>query len=50
MKIRVATQNDSPGIIALIDRVYQEYGDAVNLEGAEADLLDLQTNYFHAIC
>jgi putative acetyltransferase len=46
MEIRLATNNDSRQIIDLIDSVYREYDDAVNLQGAEADLLDLQQHYF----
>ncbi|HMP79166.1 MAG TPA: GNAT family N-acetyltransferase [Pirellulaceae bacterium] len=46
LNIRLATASDSAGIIALIDSVYGEYNDGVNLEGAEADLLDLDRHYF----
>ncbi len=46
MQLRIANQDDCAGIIALIDAVYREYDDGVNLDGAEADLLDLDTHYF----
>ena len=44
--IRKATNADCKGIIALIDSVLGEYNDSVCLDDAEADLLDLETNYF----
>jgi GNAT superfamily N-acetyltransferase len=46
LTLQIATQDDQPGIIQLIDQVYAEYADRVCLEGAESDLLDLQTHYF----
>jgi putative acetyltransferase len=45
LELRPATVADQPGLIALIDSVYGEYGDRVCLEGAEADLLDVESNY-----
>ena len=47
-KIRLATSEDQDQVIRLIDSVYSEYGDTVCLDGAEADLLDLQGKYFDA--
>ena len=44
--IRIAKQDDSPGIVQLVDRVYKEYGEQIHLRGADADLLDLTTYYF----
>lgn len=48
VKIRIATNADCDGIVALIDGVLREYNDRICLEegGSEADLLDLQTGYF----
>ncbi|MGI9519549.1 MAG: hypothetical protein ACR2NP_21030, partial [Pirellulaceae bacterium] len=43
--IRLATNQDCQGVIDLISVVYAEYEDRVCLDGAEADLLDLQANY-----
>ena len=45
--IRLATNDDVPGILDLIGRVYAEYGDKVCTDpgGAEFDLLDIQANY-----
>jgi GNAT superfamily N-acetyltransferase len=48
LEIRLATNRDCEGIIALIDRVFGEYNDSVCLEDAEADLLDIQQSYFDA--
>ncbi len=45
MKIRPVTNLDCQQVIALIDSVYGEYGDTVNLGGAESDLLDLESAY-----
>ena len=44
--LRPAHNTDQPGIIALINAVYQEYGDEVFLEGAESDLLEIDETYF----
>jgi len=46
MKIRLATNQDQAGIVALINEVLGEYDDAICLEGSEADLNDLQSNFF----
>jgi len=43
---RLADPSDQPGIIELIDSVYQEYGDRICLTGADQDLLDLKGSYF----
>lgn len=44
-KLREATPADRQGVISLIDRVYSEYQDRVNLEGAERELLSLPEAY-----
>ncbi len=44
-RIRPVRAADAASIIALIDAVYREYDDAVNLAGAEADLLDPLLSY-----
>ncbi len=44
--IRLATNKDCKEVIELIDEVFREYGDRISLDGAEADLLDLERNYF----
>ena len=46
LNLRIAHPSDSEQIINLIDSVYQEYDDAVCLDGAEADLVDLNAYYF----
>lgn len=43
--IRHATVSDQPAIIELITAVYEEYGERMCLEGADADLLDLDAAY-----
>lgn len=43
--LRIATQNDSPGVVAVIEAVYQEYGFTWEAEGYHADLYDLDTHY-----
>ena len=45
MIIRPATPADVAPLIALIDRVYREYGDVIYLEGADGDLLDIDRFY-----
>ena len=44
--ISLARNSDSKEIIRLINAIYEEYGDRVCLEDAEADLLDIEKNYF----
>ena len=39
--IRPATREDEPELIRLIDEVYREYGDEIDLEGYDRDLLDV---------
>ncbi|HTN75176.1 MAG TPA: GNAT family N-acetyltransferase [Pirellulaceae bacterium] len=43
--IRAANAADIPGIVALIDAVYQEYGDRICLESADSDLLTAHEHY-----
>ncbi|MEZ5299832.1 MAG: hypothetical protein R3F11_04070 [Verrucomicrobiales bacterium] len=43
--LRPATNADSAAVTALIDSVYQEYGEILFLEGADADLLDIDGRY-----
>ena len=45
-QLRPAVAADQPGIIDLINRVYEEYGDRICLEQADGDLLDLQATYW----
>lgn len=45
MKFRRVTNEDSEGVISLIDSIYREYGDRVCLEGADKDLTDLAAHY-----
>jgi putative acetyltransferase len=45
LMLRPVRTSDQAGVIALIDRVYGEYHDRVNLEGAEQDLTDLHSAY-----
>ena len=45
LRLRLATEHDQPQIVALIDSIFREYDAEVCLEGAEADLLDIQLNY-----
>ncbi len=43
--LRPATAADAPQIIALVDSVYQEYGDRVCLDDADSDLLAAHEHY-----
>lgn len=43
--LRLPTAEDSPGIVALVDGVYREYGDRVCLEDADRDLLSFHDFY-----
>ena len=43
--IRPATREDEPQLVRLIDEVYREYGDEVDLEGYDRDLLDVEASY-----
>jgi putative acetyltransferase len=45
LALRPATAADAPGIIALVDGVYREYGDRVHLEDADRDLLAVHEHY-----
>jgi putative acetyltransferase len=45
VKLRPATRHDVDALVALIDGVYREYGDRIFLEGADADLLDIDRYY-----
>ena len=44
--IRLATGDDQPAIIELIDTVLREYGDRIFLDDADADLLNIPAHYF----
>lgn len=48
VNIRPARSTDASDIVALIDAVYREYGDAVFLDGADGDLLDIEGCYHGA--
>jgi len=43
--LRIATESDVSGIVALVDAAYREYGDRVHLDDADRDLLTAHTNY-----
>ena len=45
--IRLATSDDTDGIVSLIDGVFKEYGDRICLipGGSEADVLDIESGY-----
>jgi putative acetyltransferase len=43
--IRPATREDELQLVRLIDEVYREYGDEVDLEGYDRDLLDVEAAY-----
>jgi putative acetyltransferase len=45
MKLRQADNRDTQQLIALIDGVYREYGDQICLDGADCDLLDIESYY-----
>ena len=45
MKLRRATNQDSPELIALIDTVYREYGEVMHTAGADSDLLEIEGRY-----
>ena len=47
MPIRPATNADLPGIIRVIDTVYREYGDVVELDSFDSDLNDIEAAYIH---
>ncbi len=43
--LRPATREDGPELVRLINEVYREYGDEVDLEGYDRDLLDVEEAY-----
>jgi len=43
--IRPGCNEDSKAVVAIIDAVYREYGDEMDLEGYDRDLLDLEGTY-----
>lgn len=43
--LRHPTPDDTPGVIALVEGVYHEYGDRVCLEDAERDLLSFHDHF-----
>lgn len=45
IRLREAIGDDRPGVIALIERVYREYGEQLCLENADADLLSVPDCY-----
>lgn len=45
MEFRPYEPPDKPGIIALIDAIFREYGDRVRLDGSEADLNDIPAHF-----
>ena len=46
LPIKVFEDSYSEGVIALIDRVYQKYGDRICLPNADSDLNDISRTYF----
>lgn len=48
LQLRQGKKSDSEQLITLIDTVYREYGDVVNLNGADSDLLDIESKYLGA--
>jgi putative acetyltransferase len=45
LQLRPYHNDDREGVVSLVNGVYQEYGDEVNLAGADADLLDIPSFY-----
>ena len=45
MRLRLAEPEDCESVIALIDRVLHEYGDAICLDDADRDLVDIEHHY-----
>ena len=45
MTLRHATNDDSPALIALIDKVYREYGEVMHTAGADSALLAIEARY-----
>jgi putative acetyltransferase len=45
LHLRPARPEDQPAIIHLIDTVYREYGDRLCPQGADSDLLDIDSHY-----
>ena len=45
-KIRIATAKDQPGIFALVEDLYTDFGYVASQDLGEADLVDLKTHYF----
>lgn len=45
VRIRHATRRDGRAVIAVIDRVYREHGDVMDLNGYDRDLVDLVMSY-----
>jgi GNAT superfamily N-acetyltransferase len=43
--MRKYQSQDREAIIEMIDSIYREYGDEIYLQGADSDLLDIETNY-----
>ena len=43
--LRPARREDGPGLVRLVDEVYQEYGDEADVEGYDRDLLDVDAAY-----
>jgi putative acetyltransferase len=45
LQLRTATESDVPGIIALVDAAYREYGERVHMNDADRDLLTAHIDY-----
>lgn len=46
--LRLGTNGDGEQLVSLIDTVYREYGDEVDLDGYDGDLLDVEGAYREA--
>jgi len=45
LQLRPASNQDSDAVTKMISDVYDEYGEQLFLEGADADLLDIESSY-----
>ncbi len=47
MFVRLANNNDKEQIVKLVDTCYKIYGDNVNTNNYDRDLIDIETKYLH---
>jgi len=45
VQLRPYNSTDNDAIVALIEEIYLEYGEKLCLEGADSDLVDIETSY-----